>query len=148
MSDFSPSGPLVAALSALGGALVALLAAGVRVGALTQRLAVVETRQSDESAKCERDRVTTSAREGRWSLYEHRVQQVEILAHEVRSSIVAVERRVEAMQLAQTEHASTLDGTREWVERVESAIGRMDRKLDRLLGLNDTPPHGIAQTRD
>lgn len=31
-------------------------------------------------------------------------------------------------------------------ERVEEALGRVEEKLDRVLGLKGTPPHGIARS--
>jgi len=140
VSDMSLASAGIAAISALGGALVALLAAGVRIGALTQRLAVAESRIVDESAKCETDRRTAIERASKLALYEHRVQQAEAVAEAARREIIAVER-------AQTQLAAEHDATREVLGDVRSTIKDMSKKIDRLLGLQvDTPAHGLSST--
>lgn len=55
----------------------------------------------------------------------------------------AAELRLHAVELAQAKHESTLTGTREWIERVEGAIERIEAKLDRVLrtpGETSLPP--------
>lgn len=45
----------------------------------------------------------------------------------------AAEGRLHAVELAQVKHEANLTGTREWLERVEDGMGRIERKLDRLI---------------
>jgi hypothetical protein len=47
------------------------------------------------------------------------------------------------VELAQVKHESNLTGTREWIERIEGAIERIEAKLDRALrtpGDTSLPP--------
>lgn len=53
------------------------------------------------------------------------------------------ETRLHAVELAQAKHEASLVGTREWIERVEGAIERIEAKLDRALrtpGDTSLPP--------
>ena len=45
----------------------------------------------------------------------------------------AAEMRLHAVELAQAKHEANLTGTREWIERVEDGMSRIERKLDRLI---------------
>ena len=55
----------------------------------------------------------------------------------------AAETRLHNVELAQAKHEASLTGTREWIERVEGAIERIEAKLDRALrtpGETSLPP--------
>ena len=45
----------------------------------------------------------------------------------------AAEARLHTVELSQAEHKASLLGTRQWIERVEGAIERIEAKLDRAL---------------
>lgn len=49
------------------------------------------------------------------------------------SQLRTAESRLHAVELAQAKHEASLTGTRQWIERVEGAMERIEAKLDRVL---------------
>jgi len=66
-------------------------------------------------------------------LVSRNVGSLDSTLRDTTSQLRAAEGRLHAVELAQVKHEANLTGTREWLERVEDGMGRIERKLDRLI---------------
>lgn len=66
-------------------------------------------------------------------LVSRNVGSLDSTLRDTTAQLRAAEARLHAVELAQVKHESNLTGTREWIERIEGAIERIEAKLDRAL---------------
>lgn len=66
-------------------------------------------------------------------LVSRSVSTLDATLRDTTAQVRAAELRLHAIELAQAKQEASLTGTRQWIERIEGAIERIEAKLDRAL---------------